>query len=79
MKLNNKINQDYIQRKQISQINILANNDDSFNFNSNTQNSTTRSFENNYINKLAKGTIYYLFTKFYDLILGVKCYQHEET
>ena len=71
--------QDYIQRKQISQINILATNDDSFNVHSNSQNSTIRLFENNCKNKLAKDTIYYLFSKFYDLIIRVKGYKHGET
>jgi len=36
-------------------------------------------FENNSKNKLAKDTIYYLFSKFYDLIIGVKGYKHGET
>lgn len=71
--------QDYIHRKQISQINILADNDDSCNVHSNLPNSTLRLFENNFQNKLAKDTIFYLFSKFYELIIRIKCYKHGET
>ena len=71
--------QDYIQRKQITQINVLADNDDPINVDSNLQNLTIRLFEDDCENKFAKDKIYYLFSKFYELIIRIKGYKHGET